>query len=214
VAPVQDSALPQQLGTADDAPPVDPLVSEVDRLMEEFGAEVCDIVVEAAMRLLLHLVNHEINCGECSHAAVALFFVQTLARHEDAFVPSDGEMGNPIKAEWYEWLRFPPLLDLLDTALGLPGLERQGIVALSGYSHIYGLVSAFQAEAVVRAGSPGVAPVAGEAGPAAKNPPMPSDPHEGGRDYGQVDTTIDGPGDVGYVSVRMLWSAFTAGAAE
>jgi hypothetical protein len=26
--------------------------------------------------------------------------------------------------------------------------------------------------------------------------------------YGQVDTTIDGPGDVGYVSVRMLWGAF------
>ena len=122
-----------------------PVPSSAAEMMDIIGPGVCDVVIEAAVRLLLHLVWDEISRSELQRAPVALFLAQALADHEDDLVADeDGDEGAVVKAEWYQFLRFTPLLDLLSQALCLPLLDEAGIVMLPGFNHLRRIVREFQ----------------------------------------------------------------------
>lgn len=145
----EGNAGPVPLEEPQDETDTDPVPSTAIKMMDVIAEDVCDVVLEAAIRLLLHVVYHEVHSGELLHAHVALFFARILAKHENDLVfDDDADKYDPtvVKAEWHPWLKFPPLLDLLDTALSLPDLDKSGLTMLSGYHHAVNFVTQFKAE--------------------------------------------------------------------
>lgn len=87
------------------------------------GPDASDGVVEAAVSVLYHLARHEVKQGRVGHATEALFFADALVDFEDDLAPDDGDDEPESEHVYYEFLAFPPLLQLLYKAILLPSVE-------------------------------------------------------------------------------------------
>lgn len=111
------------------------------------GDLVCDNVLAVAITVLLCIVKCEVRDRTPFQAVEALFFAQALEDLEDYFEEAQDDSVVGVKSEWYAWLQFPPLLDLISFGLELPELTREGITMIAGFTELCFLVRAFKDEA-------------------------------------------------------------------
>jgi len=139
---------------------VDDIKHDFDLHTKCIGTHTCDAVVEVSLKLLLHIVHIELKSGDLCYAPMACFYAEIVNKYGDVFVD---DVENTISSTnhqqymnsycysnsaLYEWLRWPPLLMLLDIALGLPELDKVGITMLAGYNALFLHVDKFMKDSI------------------------------------------------------------------
>jgi len=120
----------------------------LDKLdLSTIGIGVSDVVVSTAIQTLLFLVQSELRAGRIVRAVDALLFAQALEGLENMLETAVDLNAFDVRPEYYEWLRLPPLLELLHLALNDKTLMDTEIIMLNGYGYLHEFVQKFVEDA-------------------------------------------------------------------